>query len=150
MSSTTLQFPFTTDHAKRNAREAGSHFFDADAMRFFRSRVLPTMYGRCFVTSESTGFDHAARAYTVRISMPDGNVETVGEFNGYSDRRTAQRIARECGKATAEVRHDPYEHDAGKEPNRRHYEWRVYLAGQPVSVRTTHHKAHAIKRALNA
>ena len=66
-------------------RDADRHWFDRDTLRFFRSRILRTVYqgpgGVYFVSSEQ--FDDASgRYYTVRRFDPtDGSVETFGEFN---------------------------------------------------------------------
>lgn len=91
---------FNTDEIQRAARETGSHFFDADTMRFFASRVLSGVYGgRFFVTSEKTGFDSTARAYTVREFMPDGSIETVGEFNDYATSAQARGAAQRAAKS---------------------------------------------------
>ncbi len=93
---------FCTDEIMRANRESGGHYFDADTMRFFGSRVLPAVYGgRFFVTSERSGFDSSSpRRYSVREFMPDGSIETVGEFNGYPTRGQAQTAARNAAKST--------------------------------------------------
>lgn len=93
---------FCTDAIIRANRESGSHYFDADTMRFFGSRVLDGVYGgRFFVTSERTGFDRSSpRAYSVREFMPDGTIETYGEFNGYATAGTARTAARNAAKTT--------------------------------------------------
>ena len=59
----------------------GNHFFDADTMRFFKSRI-----GACrrkgdiwfFVTSEKP--PHGPRMFSVRRMELDGDINTVGEF----------------------------------------------------------------------
>lgn len=65
-------------------RAAGLHFFDADSMRFFRSKVESGVIGgRFFVTSEQfVTYDGVAdvRRYTVRRADDDGAITTVGEF----------------------------------------------------------------------
>ena len=63
---------FSIEDVKRANRDAGYHYFSADTMRFFGSRVLPTVYaGRLFITSERSGFDHySPRKYTVREFDP--------------------------------------------------------------------------------
>lgn len=78
-----MRFNTISDVIDHN-RATGHHFFDADTMRFFNSRVeTGLMRGRFFVTSEK-GPD-GIRAYTVRRARDDGSVETVGEggFQGY-------------------------------------------------------------------
>src|SRR5689334_10441256 len=72
----------------REANErVGRFFFSPDTMRFFLSRVLPTVYegvgGTYFITSEqfvgseSTG----PRRYTVRRAEADGEINTATVFN---------------------------------------------------------------------
>jgi hypothetical protein len=93
---------FATDAIMRANRETGGHYFDADTMRFFDSRVLDGTYGgRFFITSERSGFDRSSpRFYTVREFMPDGSIETVGDFNGHGTSGAARRAARELAKGT--------------------------------------------------
>jgi len=70
-------------------REAGFHFFDPDTMRFFDSRIETRLIdGRFFVTSEK-GPD-GVRRFTVRRAMPDGTINTVGDFQGHATRRDAE------------------------------------------------------------
>ena len=85
------------------AQRAGSHFFDADSMRFFGSRILPTVYGgRYFVTSEQDRYGNGAKAYTVRVCRENGHIDTVGEFQAYATRAQAvaavRRILSEAGQ----------------------------------------------------
>lgn len=99
----------------RVAREMGSHFFDTETMKFFSSRVLPTVYrGALFVTSEQDDSGVAwggARRYTVRrfqITAGEIDIQTVGEFGEYATPQTADAAARrlsvgikvcaECGR----------------------------------------------------
>ncbi len=73
-------------------RDAGFHWFDADTLRFFGSRISEASFdGRYFVTSEWDGFNHAARLYSIREAMSDGQVDTVGDFQEFATR--AQAIA---------------------------------------------------------
>lgn len=95
------------DALKATATANGSHFFDRDTMRFFGSRILPTLYGPVgdiFVTSEKQPdfYGHSAgtlytfpRLYTVRRYIGTGReVETLGDFQGHETRRAAERAAR--------------------------------------------------------
>ncbi len=86
----------TIDQIKAANKAAGCHWFSPDTLRFFGSRILPTVYaGNVFITSEYAGFDRSGRAYTVRQFDPtDGSVSTVGEFLGYATRSEAVRAAR--------------------------------------------------------
>lgn len=90
----------THEIARRNAA-AGSHFFSADTLRFFRSRIsgdaflVPGSRDAFFVTSEKRGFRNNGRAYTVRhADLITGRVETAGGFLGYGSRSTATSAAR--------------------------------------------------------
>ncbi len=77
-------------------KDNGGHFFDPLTMRFFRSRVGRRIYGgQYFVTSERDGFSLNPRRYTVRkFTGPDGDVETVGEFQQYASRSGAIAAAK--------------------------------------------------------
>jgi len=77
---------------QRNVSQ-GQHFFDADTMRFFNSRVSDILYGgRYFVTSErNNGFP---RYYTVREALPDGTFATHDEFQQYGSRSGAHARAK--------------------------------------------------------
>ncbi len=102
---TTYGAMFNINNIKQANREAGFYFFSPDSMRFFDSRVLPTVYGgRFFITSERSGFDDPTRTYTVREFMPDGSIETVGEFNGHATIPLAKNAVRQAVKD----RHDYY------------------------------------------
>lgn len=96
---------------ERWADGAGSHFFDVETMRFFRSKVLEGVYGgRYFITSEQfqdwqTG-RRAPRRFTIREirawldhRVSDGReimaceLSAVGEFQAYTTSRAARRAA---------------------------------------------------------
>lgn len=83
----------------RESRERGSHFFDADTMRYFDGRVLPQVYRdeagtRYFVTSEQ--FDYGEqpwpRKFTVRRFAADGAIFGSDEFQKHA---TAEDAAAE-------------------------------------------------------
>ena len=81
----------------RDAQTRGSHFFDDSTMRFFSSRILPTIYGgKYFITSERDTYGDHQRAYTVRSAV-DGDINTVGKFCGwatlYAAKKEAKRLA---------------------------------------------------------
>ena len=80
----------------------GRHWFDADTMRFFRSRLADVGYqasdGRVyFVSSERNqgmGLPYP-RLYTVRcLTGPKGDIKTVGEFQAFGTSATATRYAK--------------------------------------------------------
>ena len=80
----------------------GRHWFDADTMRFFRSRLADVGYGAVdgsvyFVSSEQ---NHGMggpyrRLYSVRrLSGPKGDIRTVGKFQAYASSATAHKYAK--------------------------------------------------------
>lgn len=91
---------FCIDDIIRANRASGGHYFDADTMRFFGSRVLDTVVGgRFFVTSERRGFGAGSgRAYSVREMMPDGTIQTVGAFGGHDSARAARAAAKRAAR----------------------------------------------------
>ena len=104
--------PTDIDDIKRANHAKGGHWFDRETLRFFRSRVLPTLYkgqgGIFFVSSEKCTHLYGKpelRRFTVRQFHPaDADVSTVGEFNKLSRAqaiRLAQQVANEPPKASA-------------------------------------------------
>lgn len=94
----TLERFASIEAMKRANRDAGFHFFDADSMRFFRSRIAPGVIGgRFFVTSEQyvavMSNEKGPRLYTVREMRSDGSIETVGEFQAHRSLGAARNAA---------------------------------------------------------
>jgi hypothetical protein len=91
---------WTIEAIREADSRAGRHFFSPDTMRFFRSRVLPTVFqgpgGVYFITSEQfVGSDGVSkpRKYTVRNFTSDPvDIRTVSDFNQTS-KKQAQTIA---------------------------------------------------------
>lgn len=106
-----------TDDVKLAARNMGSHFFDADTMRFFGSRIGERVYGgRFFVTSEQREWN-TPRRYTVRVVTPSGrgrrfDITTAGDFHSIDTGAEARRLAERLARGPFEVRNDPYENVA--------------------------------------
>ncbi len=75
----------------------GGHFFDADTLRFFKSKIARSAYagpgGTYFVTSEQ-GPDER-RAWSVRRFDPNRprTIETVGQFQGFRTQEAADEKA---------------------------------------------------------
>jgi uncharacterized protein (DUF1330 family) len=92
----------TISDIKTANKAADGHWFDADTLRFFRSKVLPTVYegpgGVFFVTSEqyaSMDGPLHPRRYSVRQFDPsDSSVDTVGDFQQYGTADAAKQAAR--------------------------------------------------------
>ena len=81
-------------------KRCNSHFFDADTMRFFKSRLLEVFPSNkqnatYFVTSEQG--PNNVRAYSVR-KFASCKVNTVGEFQGYATAAQAKAAARRLAK----------------------------------------------------
>lgn len=83
---------------ERAHSDAGGHWFEPRTKRFFRSRVAQVAYqgpgGTFFVSSERG--PNGVRRWSVRafdFSNPR-SVETIGDFQGYSSRGSADRAAR--------------------------------------------------------
>lgn len=86
------------------ARDAGSHWFDRDSMRFFNSKVhgggtVDPCGGAVFVSSEQyvdnrDSRNNGKRLFSVRRQDAKGNVRTIGEFQGHRTLEAARKAAR--------------------------------------------------------
>jgi hypothetical protein len=151
MTKTTPPTLHDVDDVRRFNVETGHHFFDADALRFFRSRIGERLYARRFFVTSERGPD-MVRAYTVRLVEPDGSIADVGGFQAYHTHGAAQRAALAVSDpcASVAVLFDPYDEDDDNDDPRR-YSWRVYITtrggdGIPVGLRTTRHDARRLRR----
>lgn len=81
----------------RNRTHGNGHFFDADTMRFFNSRIgAVDVKGDdwYFVTSERCDWGSGSpRMFSVRKMDIDGEIETVGEFNSLTRYRAEKLLA---------------------------------------------------------
>jgi hypothetical protein len=87
--------PVTIETIKAENLLAGRHFFDKRTISFFKSKVLPTVYGgKYFITSE---VDPAGvKRYTVREALNGGKlIRHVGDFHAYTTKKQAVRAIRE-------------------------------------------------------
>jgi hypothetical protein len=77
------------------------HWFDADTIRFFKSRLPSAAYesdaGTFFVTSEQD--PSGVRRYTVREQLPNGDIQTVGPFHHWPTQAAAMAKLREVASA---------------------------------------------------
>lgn len=87
--------------AKARNAAAGLLFFDPDTVRFFGSRmpktVIPVPNGALFVTSEQNrmpGYEPGPRLFTVRFIHDNGRTKTLGAFQAWQTRETANKVAR--------------------------------------------------------
>lgn len=98
-----------TRQLKAIASRAGSHFFDKEARRFFRSHIHSAVYGnKYFVTSEQhinyyAGIEEA-RKYTVRAftATPDNfDILSASEFQEFDTSAEAHAYARKLAGGRA-------------------------------------------------
>jgi len=78
--------PFTEVREFYLRNQPDGHWFDADTLRFFKSKLPTVAYelrvgGVYFVTAETNPLGE--KRYSVRRQMHDGQIETVGEFHSY-------------------------------------------------------------------
>lgn len=138
----------TLGDVERLNASSGKHFFDADTLRFFKSRIdygYDLLYGRFFITTEKDG-DLPRRA-SIRAAMDDGSIETVGEFQQFASPAVAVKALERERKQGVTVKHDPYEGDSDPFSFER-FNWRVYVGGLPVGSRTTWRDAYEIAERL--
>jgi len=81
------------DHASRVCK---SHFFDADTMRFFKSRIGSRVYpsarqGATYFTTSEKGPDEVRRYSVKRIK--GCSIDSMGEFQAYRTQSAAQAAA---------------------------------------------------------
>lgn len=92
---------YCIDEIVRANENKGGKFFSKDNMRFFRSRVLSNVYnGFAFVTSECG--PSGQRAFTARVILPNGDIETIGKFNELT-RAQAIKLAKSVPAEYVEV-----------------------------------------------
>jgi len=82
------------DEIKKANALAGGKWFSPDTMHFFRSHILPYVYGgRYFITSEQPPYGD--RVYSIRVAQEDGSIDNVGKFGAYASAKEAQRAVYE-------------------------------------------------------
>lgn len=83
-------------------KAAGHHWFDRETMRFFASKIHPTIYGGKFFVSSKRYDDSAERTWTVQVGESDGKIGNAkGPFGSLSQ---AIQWAR---KLAAAEKHNP-------------------------------------------
>ena len=68
---------------KKANKEKGQHFFNRETLAFFGSKIYPELYtvqGRQFFITSEDNFNRTQILFTIREAMPDGSIETLGEF----------------------------------------------------------------------
>jgi len=71
----------------------GRHWFDADSMRFFRTKLprsgVAAPSGKYFITQE-TNWDRRTMFTVRKQDLSTGDIDTLGDFHSYSTRADAQ------------------------------------------------------------
>lgn len=105
---------WTMDEIKTACRVRGSHWFDPGTMRYFKCRILETVYqgsgGVFFVSSEkcSSMYNNHPRRYTVRKFNPESaDIDTAGEFNVMT-KHMAIKKAKELAGPDHEEANEPF------------------------------------------
>jgi hypothetical protein len=79
----------TIEDVKAANRAIGNHWFDRSTMSFFNCKIESGLIaGRYFITSEKN--EDRPRLFSVRAAMPDGSIDTIGEFQAYISRDDAR------------------------------------------------------------
>jgi hypothetical protein len=101
MNTLDLSNIWTISQLKAAVTLTGSHFFDRDTMRFFKSRIAPginhTEQGITFITSEQFD-DNTPRMYTLRILRSSGAIDELSDFQEFSTLSKARKAAKEYAK----------------------------------------------------
>jgi hypothetical protein len=102
---------------KRYVASTGSHYFDADAVRFFRGKTDGQLFGRRFWVESRKFVAHDGpsfpREYQVAWVTPVG--ATIEKLGSYGNLEQARRAARSLANAVEELdaTHADYPHHPG-------------------------------------
>lgn len=81
--------------------QPAGHWFDADTMRFFKTKLPDLAYetpaGVLFLTRETN--PRGLTAYTVRRQVVNGDIETVGEFHAHPTKARGMRALKDAASA---------------------------------------------------
>ncbi len=93
---------------KNAVKASGGHWFDKDTLAFFGSKidsqyVWPVKGGAYFVSSEKCRWNNGPRLYSVRFCSDAGDIDTVGEFQGYKTAKAAVQAIHEIIKSNPEI-----------------------------------------------
>ena len=95
MNESTMPYFWRMYQLERYNSNRNYYFFYPETMRSFNSRIqkVPPYKGRVFVTSERRNWN-SPRLYSVRVIQPSGNIEIVGDFQGFTTRQSAHAYAK--------------------------------------------------------
>lgn len=89
----------TVNEVRQANKSIGNHWFSKQSMSFFRTHVTggdKLINKRYFITSEQFVSSQGVadpRKYTIRIALPNGQVDTIGEFQAYATKKEAIKAA---------------------------------------------------------
>ena len=89
----------TMEEVMEAATEAGSHWFDADSMSFFRTVIESELIAGCyFITSEvdpARKFAYSVRQVDLDINGNFDGISTIGEFHSFDTINDALKVIEE-------------------------------------------------------
>lgn len=99
--------PFSSVREFYQRQRPEGHWFDADSIRFFKTKLPTVAYetqvGVLFITSEVNPSD--AKRYSIRRQKIDGGIKTVGTFHVYHTSADALKDIKAMDKAgTTEIK----------------------------------------------
>ncbi|KKL12388.1 hypothetical protein LCGC14_2536270, partial [marine sediment metagenome] len=129
---------------EQHNKAIGHHWFDADSLRYFSSRINDELFGQdadgwrgnVFITSERDGFEHDRR-YTVRQITTTGFIRNVGGFQAYSSLSSAKSAARRYVKTPRYLLGDHDEPDGTDFPDLHRPEWLDFPEPEPIDLNIT-------------
>ena len=86
------------DMIERKNQEAGKHWFSPDTKRFFKSKIDNVAYkkgNKAYFISSEKGPDEIRKFSVREADLDTGEVNTVGEFQAFTNRKDAMKRLRE-------------------------------------------------------
>lgn len=98
-------------------RAIGHHWFDADSMRFFKTRIVSGSLvvgnkASYFITRETN--PTGQNAFSIRVAKPTGQVGTIGKFHHFASSRKAKKALRDYITRGESVEPNPKRSRKGK------------------------------------
>lgn len=90
----------TISELKELSRANGNCWFDKETMRFWNSHICSGIIcGKYFITSEDN-YNGTKTLYSIRTFNEKGEIDTVGEFQGYATIQDARDALRKFARVT--------------------------------------------------
>ena len=82
----------TIKEIKDANKDLGQHWFNKATMSYFNSRIVSgVIMGQYFITSEENNYCDEKKKYTARIALPDGSIDTIGQFYALESIKDAKK-----------------------------------------------------------